>query len=152
MPPSGNIIVLKGDRAEQRREGKAGAAGILPGHLLIRSTTVSGDVLVNPTALDDLAPKLFAVENDVVGNTAADAYADNDQVQYLAAQPGNELLGRAAAAQTWARGDALESAGGGQLQSHTSGATPALTGRIIAYAIEPITTPAADTLVEVEVA
>lgn len=136
------ITVLKGNPIV--KELKAGAAGILPGHLLLRSAT-DGEVTVNGAAADVDAAKLFAVEADVIGNTAADAYAAGDQVKLVACAGGEEINARAAAAQTWSVGEALESAGGGRLQTLT-------TGRIIAYALEAIATPAADTLVRVEVA
>lgn len=141
--PSGNIIVLKGSPIV--KEAKAGEAGILPGHLLLRAGVDGVDVVRNGVTADAEAPRLFAVEADVIGNAADDVYPDNDQVKFVAPSSGDELMARVAAAQTWTANEALESAGGGQLQTAT-------TGRIIAFAIEDITTPAADTLAAVEVA
>lgn len=147
---SGRIIVLKGDPLV--KEAKAAAAGILPGHHLALS--LNGAVLevgVGGAAdEDDPGRKAFAAEADVVGNTAADVYADNDQVKYVVARQGDELNARAVVSLTWVTGAPLYAAAAGRVTD-----VPGATGVAFApigYALSNVTSSTADQLVPMEVA
>ena len=148
--PSGRIIVLKGDPV--RKEAKAAAAGILPGHRL--ALTLNGAVLevgvAGVATEDDPGRKAFATENDVVGNTAADVYADNDDVQYVVGRPGDEIMVRATASLTWVTGAALYAAAAGRIGDDAL-ATGVATAPI-GYALSNVTSSSADDLVPMEVA
>lgn len=150
MSPSGRIIVLKGDPIV--KEAKAAAAGILPGHRLTLS--LNGTVLevgvAGAATEDDPGRKAFAKENDVVGNTAADVYADNDDVQYVVAKSGDELMARAVTALTWVTGAPLYAAAAGRVTD-----VPLATGVAaapIGFALSNVTASSADDLVPMEVA
>ena len=144
MTASGRIIVLKGSPIV--KEAKAGAAGILPGHRVILDS--AGDVVVGSAAgaLTGATRKAFAVEADVIGNTATDVYADDDQVKDVVAESGDELLARAVGSLTWVIGDALFAAAGGRVTDVPgSGIVP------IGIALTAVSGSSADDLVEMEV-
>lgn len=144
------IIVLKGDPIV--KEAKAAAAGILPGHRL-DLTLNAGNLEVGVAGVateDDPGRKAFAVEADLVGNTAADVYADNDQVKYVVGKSGDEIQMRATASLTWVTGDPIYAAAAGRV-----GDVPLATGVAaapIGYALSNVTSSSADDLVPVEVA
>lgn len=148
--PSGRIIVLKGDPAV--KEAKAAAAGILPGHRL-SLTLNAGDLEVGVAGAaneDDPGRKAFAVEFDITGNAADDVYADDDQVKYVVAKSGDELMARAVTALTWVTGAPLYAAAGGRITD-----VPGSTGVAFApigYALSNVTSSSADDLVPMEVA
>ena len=147
---SDRIIVLKGSPIV--KEARAAAAGILPGHRLILSLNAGVlEVGVGGAAdEDDPGRKAFARENDVVGNTAADVYADNDDVQYVVGAPGDEIQVRAVASLTWVTGAPLYAAAAGRVTD-----VPGSTGVAFApigYALSNVTSSAADDLVPMEVA
>lgn len=120
-----NTILVKGDPL--RKEALAGGT-ILPGSLLIFST---GTLIENNTAADADAPRMFALENDLIGDGIDDAYASGDQTQYVVPRTGDELYAWLEAAGDVAQGAPLEAAGAGDLQAYTS-------GRIIAFAAEAV--------------
>jgi hypothetical protein len=113
-------IVLRGNPTHH--EAQAGAAGILPGHL-IRLSSTSGDVLVHNVAAGFCAP-MFAREEDYVGGTISDAYADNDRIPYVHCQGGDEIYALLpASAAAVVIGDLLESNGDGTLKKTTRAST-----------------------------
>lgn len=130
-------ILLRGDPTHH--EAQAGAAGIKPGHLIKLSST-AGDVVVHSTASDVAAP-LFAREEDYVGASIDDAYADNDRVPYLHCQSGDEVYAFLKAnAAAVVIGDYLESGAAGALQKSTHAVTSATTAAAwpIAIALQAI--------------
>ena len=151
MSPSGRIIVLKGDPIV--KEARAAAAGILPGHRLDLSLNAGVlEVGVGGAGTEaDPTRKAFAVEADVVGNTAADAYADNDQVKYVVAKSGDEIMARAATGLTWSTGAPLYAVAGGQVSDVSPGAAGAEVSPI-GYALSDVAGSSADDLVPMEVA
>ena len=144
------IIALKGDSIV--KEARAAAAGILPGHRL--ALTLNSGVLevgVGGAAdEDDPGRKAFAVEADVIGNTAADVYGDNDQVKYVVGRQGDELNVRAAASLTWVTGAPLYAAAAGQVTDVPGTTTTAFAP--IGYALSNVTSSSANDLVPMEVA
>lgn len=147
-------VVLKGDPI--RKEAVAGGA-ITPGHLVIFDS--SGDLVVHATEGGDAQPR-FAVEQEFIGDGITDAYADDDQVQYVVARPGDEIYAILAASQVVAKGDALSSKGDGTLKKHApqsineagSATVTVQADAIVAYAIEAVTTTDAVARIKVEAA
>lgn len=110
-------ILLKGRGI--RKEAVAGGT-ITPGHLLTFNST--GNLVVHATAGGAAIP-LFAVENDLVGNSITDNYVVNDYVQSEYLTAGMEALAFLVASGTAVVvGDLLESAGDGSLRKFTTGA------------------------------
>lgn len=148
---SGRIIVLKGSPIV--KEARAGGAGILPGHKL--DLAINAGVLeVDHAAVadeNDSGRNAYAVEADVVGNTAADVYGDNDQVKYVVGRSGDEIQVRAATTLTWVVGAPLYGAAAGQVTDVNPGAT-GVASQPIGYALSSETTTTADDLVPMEVA
>mgnify|MGYP003638105491 CR=1 FL=1 len=147
MAFSGRIIVLKGDPIV--KEAKANVAGILPGHRLLLDS--AGDTGPAGVATEqDPGRKAFAVEADVIGQDATTAYIDNEQVKYVVAKSGDEILIRATAALTWAIGDPLYAAAAGRV-----GDIPLSTGVAaapIGFALSANAAAAVDSLHAMEVA
>ncbi|TMV49370.1 hypothetical protein FE783_12705 [Paenibacillus mesophilus] len=107
--------VLKGDPL--RKEGAAGAAGIIPGHLVTRNS--AGAYVVHGTAGGNAAPT-FAAEQDFLGSDINTAYASGDRVQVNYFRPGDEVYTFLDAGQNAANGAYLESSGDGTLRVHTA--------------------------------
>lgn len=100
-------------------EYDAGGA-ITPGHNIRLNS--DGAVIVNATAAGP-TPALFALEDELQGNTTRDAYASGDKVQVWVVQPGEEVLAIIDSALDPAIGDILEPSTGGELQAVTTGTT-----------------------------
>lgn len=121
-----NTIALKGDFI--RKEGKASAA-VTPGHLV--EFGGANDLRVHST-VGGQARKAFALENDLIGKTIADAYALAETVHYGVFQPGAEV--NAIVNYAAQKGDFLESNGDGRLKLSS---TP-IEGSNIAVAMETV--------------
>lgn len=105
-------IVLKGGGL--RKEGEAGAV-ITPGFLLARSANT---VIPHGVAAGNAA-KMFAVENDVIGDEIDVDYASGENVVYIIPEPGSEIYALVAAgAAAIVDGDFVESAGDGTVRKH----------------------------------
>jgi hypothetical protein len=83
-----NTIMVNADNA--KREEATAAAIITPGNLLERT---SSDTVQKHSTAGSTNIKMFAVENDLVGNDINDNYAASEQVQYIHAVPGNLING-----------------------------------------------------------
>jgi hypothetical protein len=135
-----NTILLKGRGI--RVEAVAGGA-ITPGHLLTRDAT--GKLVVFNTA-GGAAPRIFAVENDIVGKEIKDAYAANDYVQAEHLHSGCEALGFViAGGAAIVIGDLLEAGGAGGFRKLN-------TGVAIAQALEAVDNSAGGTQARIKVA
>jgi hypothetical protein len=109
-------ILLRG-RGERREAPAAGA--ITPGHLIAYNS--SGSFVVHGTAAVS-TPRIFAVENDLIGNGIDVPYASGDYVQAEQLHGGCDVYGLVAAgAAAIARGDKLESAGNGTMRKLAAG-------------------------------
>lgn len=93
-------------------------AAITPGHLIELMST--DKVRVHATAGGNVAPVMFAVEDDLQGNGIDDAYAATDRVKYIVPRAGDEINAILANGQTAAIGSLLESAGDGTLRVYTA--------------------------------
>lgn len=144
------VVVLKGD--PKRYEALAGAAGILPGHLIKLSST-SGDVVVHNVAAGMAAP-MFADVEDYAGGVVDTAYADNDQLSYVHCKQGDEIYALLpASAAAVVIGDYLESNGDGTLKKSTHATTSATTAAAwpIAIALQAIDNSGGGTAVRIKV-
>lgn len=112
---SNNTIVIKGDGV--RQEALANAQ-LYPGNLVELIST--GKVQLQATEKLDVA-RAFAVEDDLQGKLISDVYAADALVQYNTFNRGDEVLAVLEDGQDVDIGDALESAGAGQLQVYTNG-------------------------------
>lgn len=119
-----NKILLSPEAPDYRTEALAGAAGILPGHLI----EMSGEDFIVNNSVDAVNPDmLFA---DISVGDAGDitrAYVDNETVNGFAAPKGARVLARFAGGITLAKGAAVASAGDGTLKA---GATTAIIGYV----------------------
>lgn len=95
-----------------------GSGVIKPGHLL--KIQNNGKVAVHGTAAG-AAQALFAKEQDYLGKTIADAYADGDQITYYAARSGDKVQAWLKTGVNAAIGAFLESDGAGGLQLVSAG-------------------------------
>ena len=107
-------VVVKGDPIS--KEATA-AEAITPGHLVELNT--SGNLKKHATAGGNAIPR-FAVENSDIGDGVDDAYAQNDNVKFVVARPGDEIQALMAASQNIAIGDALVSNGDGTLKEYSA--------------------------------
>jgi len=138
---SGNVIMRKGQG--DRIELKA-AAAITPGMLCER--TSANAVQKNSAAADVQPQKLFALENALNGGLITTDYAADDQVQLNAVKPGDVVQGLIKIGVSLSIGDAVESAGAGDLQAFTTA------GAIIGFALEAVTGGAALVRCDIEIA
>jgi len=114
-----------------RSEALAGAAGILPGHLIIQSGV---DVVVNATAEDVPVRAMFADISTGDSGTISTAYVDNETVHCGDAAMGSLVTARFAAGITLAHGAEVASAGDGTLKA------PAIAGTgVLGYVQEVVT-------------
>lgn len=155
-----NSIVLRGDYIQ--KEGKASVA-VKPGMLVEWDGVVVGTANgVRPCTKAGVGlgatRKAFALENDIVGqgltpeNSTVDQYDVGDQVRYGVFQRGAEIQAWLKTGNNVAIGDALASAGAGNLQkaATTVGADDE---EIVGYAIEALNNAAGfDKYLRVEVA
>lgn len=111
-----NTIKLK--KYEDIINEETASEAITPGQLVEKKS--DGEIQKHATAGGE-TPKLFALEDELQGNTIEDDYADQDQVFVWAAQPGEEVLASIESGDDPSIGDQLESAGNGNLTSGTTG-------------------------------
>lgn len=90
---SPDAIILTNSGLLPQFEGKAGEAGILPGHIVEESAV--GTVVKSNVNGGKTVP-FIAIENRIAGKTIADAYANGETVYYRALIPGTRCLGRVA--------------------------------------------------------
>lgn len=105
-------IIVEG---ESVRKEKTCSVAVKPGHLLER---VSDDTVKPHATTGGLAELLFAVENDLEGETIDDTYAISDIVQFNAVRPGDVVLVWIADGEDIAIGDKLASNGDGDFKEH----------------------------------
>jgi len=121
-----NTIILTGD-GNQWEEKLAGAAGILPGHLLQITST---DTVVVHSTSGGTGATAVAVEDAIMGGTVDTAYANANYVRYVFPSPGDILQIRLTDVVAYVVGDKLISAGDGTLKK--TALTPAKTfGEIV---------------------
>lgn len=125
-----NSICLSPAGQYIRKEGKAGAAGILPGHLLVETAT---GVTVNGTADAVALQALFADINIGDAGDITRAYTDGENVHYVAATKGTLITARVGNL-TLAIGDQVAAAADGTVKA------PAAAGvGVIGYVKETVT-------------
>jgi hypothetical protein len=125
-----NSILLR--PFSNNQEEALASVEVKPGHLLARDS--DGKFKPHDSA-GGYAERLFAKEDDLQGNTTADAYAIGDRVIAYHALPGDEIQVLYTASEDIAIGDLLESAGDGTLREITSGVAVAVATQAIASAV-----------------
>lgn len=144
MPPK--TIRISGE--EHRKEGVTDEA-VTPGALLEYGG--SNDVQNHSTAGGNAA-KMFALENDLVGDGIDDAYAAGETVQIGVFRAGAKVYAWLEAGENVAVGAKLESAGNGSLQAHTAVSTNVPVDAIVAEAREAVNNGGGSSVrIEVEV-
>lgn len=121
-----NTILLKGEVV--RKEGVTDEA-VTPGELVERGG--SNDVQLATSGNTGTAARIFALVNDLVGDSISDDYDSGDTVQLGYPEPGAEVYAFLSYGENVSIGAALESDGAGALQAHSS-------DRVIGYAIEAV--------------
>lgn len=114
-----NTIILRGREYVIRKEGVTDEA-VTPGHLLERGG--ANDVQKHSVAGGNTG-KLFALENDLVGEDIADAYSTGETVQFAACPTGTEVYAWLKTGNNAAKGAALVSAGDGTLEVFAAAST-----------------------------
>lgn len=139
-----NIIYAGGDlytTPPLRRENPAGAAGILPGHIVVIS---SGEHVVHAT---QGVRQDYAIADKQYLTDVTEAYADGETVGAWEPRQGDRFYVRMKTGQALVAGvTALTMAGSGRLEIAASGDT------IVAYAAQTVTTAANDELALVKLA
>ena len=110
-----NHVVIKAENL-RRGEGTANAA-ITPGQLIERMST--GNLRRHANAGQN-AQRMFALENELVGDEMTVNYAANAIAQYGIFQAGDEVYALLADGETAVIGSWLESNGDGDLRVHTA--------------------------------
>lgn len=113
-------IVLKGDLL--RFEATAGAATILPGHMIQYTSATIDTVVIHATPGGD-DKGMVAIENALQADEIEDLYSTSARVQIVAPKSGDELNMILADGEDITKGDILESKGNGTLRAHTTPAT-----------------------------
>lgn len=136
-------IILK-QIEHSHEEGRAGAAGILPGMAVIIDSDASTDVprtpevvIPNDTAGADVVLRVVK-ENRLIGGLVDDAYADGDVVPYSILKPGDVFMARVVDEFVGVEGDPLKLAADGTfvLQGGT-GAVVAEVEEDVDYSVDP---------------
>ena len=136
-------IVIKGDPL--LKEANA-AEAITPGHLVRFDD--AGDIEKHDTS-EGRAAKMFAVERASAGQDIGTDYKEGDLARYGVGRSGDEFYALLADGEDVSKGDALASAGGGNLKA--SPAEPN-DGVIVAYALEDKAATGAAERIRVEAA
>lgn len=123
-----HVILLRGDPI--RGEAPAVSATIKPGMLLMR--TSADKVQEHNDAGHKPTPAIFADVNSLIGKSIADAYAAEDNVQFLHSKPGDWVYAWLADGENVAIGEYLQSDGAGALE--TSGSD----GEAVAQALQAV--------------
>lgn len=161
-----STIVLKSnnpDNMVQRTRQNIGNGTIIPGELLVWATS-GADVDQHATAGGNAQGKKVAIENPFSdhgsGKAIDHAFADNETVFFIFAQPGDQLYMWASTSQTIVIGDPLVSDGAGMLAKHTpqavneagSATFTSYVDAIIGYAAEDVTTTGTKARIRVDIA
>ncbi|MGM0409197.1 MAG: hypothetical protein ACQEQF_00425 [Bacillota bacterium] len=110
-----NKILLKGSPISKEAEA---SGAVTPGMLLER--TSNGTVKAHSSANGNAA-KIFADNEDYMGEGIDTDYADGDRVKFLFCKPGDEINALlTSGATSYSVGDMLASDGSGYLQAYTT--------------------------------
>jgi len=146
-----NTILLKKYVAKRQEAIAAGA--ITPGMLIERT---SADKFQAHSSAGQPAARLFAIEDELQGNTISDAYSAADRVQAEVCDPGDMVYALLAAGENVAIGAKLESDGAGALQAYAAGSAgeveyPASLVAIAREAVDNSASGATATRIKVEI-
>lgn len=136
-----NTIQIRSKGNEYREEALCITAVITPGMLVERT---SADKFKPHATAGGLAKPLFAIEDDLQGNSITDDYAVGDLVQAVLCQRGDIVNALLADGETVVIGDALESAGTGKLRKHvaqvdsSAGSANIVLNKVVGFAREAV--------------
>lgn len=133
--------------SHHRKEGVTDET-VTPGHLLEYGG--SNDLQKHSTASGN-AGRMFALENDLVGDGIDDDYASGETVQFCIAKPGAKIYAWLAYGEDVSVDDYLESAGDGTLQEHTAIGSDVQVEAVVARATEAVTNTSGGEAVRIEV-
>lgn len=115
-------------------EERVAAAAITPGMLI--ELTSANKVQAHSTASGNVAPVMWALEDELQGNGITDAYSADNVVQCWVTVPGEQVYALLLDGENVAIGDKLASAGNGYLKKHDDDS--ARSEEIVAIALEAI--------------
>ena len=122
------ITLTAEDDSRDRKDAVADSTDITPGEAVEYTGTATGgattEFTVDPQSTDGGAdPFLIAIEQGFAGKGIDDDYvaADDEGVQYRAAEPGDEYYGFVDAGESVSVGDLLVFSGNGSLRAYDSG-------------------------------
>jgi len=113
-----NTIILKQIQRDRAEIEKVPAAAFYPGHLL--EITTADKFQKHSGAAGVVAPKMFAVEDDMQGNTIDDAFDTSGRAVGWIPQPGDEVYAVLADGETATIGSKLVSNADGTLKVGTA--------------------------------
>ena len=121
---------------------------VLPGHLL---EIISTDVVKPHATADGPSARMFAIENETIGEGISDDYPIGDTVKYVHAQPGDWIYAILQDGNTSVIGGYLKSNGDGTLKLSGTIDGTTLTESLVAIAREVVVASGADAFVLIEV-
>ncbi len=127
----------------------ASGSSVTPGDLVVLNA--ANEVLEHATA-DGTAQKLIALTNLATGGDIDTAYAVGETARFGAAHSGQEVFMTLATSQTATRITALVSNGDGALKIDAAIDATTITGAVIGYPIDPVTTTGATARIKVRIA
>jgi hypothetical protein len=139
MPELPKRIHLRGEGYQE--EARAGEA-LLPGHLI---NVASTGKVVKHAVYGGVAEKAFALEDALQGREIGDAFAEDELVPFIIAQPGDVIYAFLAAGEVTTLDDYLTSDGNGAL------AVAAGTNVVIAKALEAVGSEASSASADVRI-
>lgn len=113
-----NSIILKDFTGIQKEI--VASATITPGMLVERHSSTGEKVRKHASAGQNVTPVMFALEDELQGNTIEDNYAANDLVKVGIFRAGDEVYAILADGENVSIGDKLESNGLGMLRKHVA--------------------------------
>lgn len=117
-----------------QNEGLASGA-ITPGMLLER-TNASADTVKAHSASGEYNTRMFAVEDDLQGNSIDDDYSAGDNVLFKKCHPGQSVLGLIANGENVAKSDKLTSDGAGAFRKAAVSSSGGFEDAVMAVARE----------------
>lgn len=124
----------------------AAGSTVVPGDLV--EVTAAGEIQEHSTA-DGIQQKLFALTNLATAGTIDDAYTAGVTARYGAFSPGQEVFATLAASQTATPATALVSNGDGTLKVDAAIDATTITGAVVGYPTESVTTTGATARIKV---
>lgn len=134
--PSGTKNTVKLKNYSDIMDERLASAAITPGMLIELIST--NKVRAHATSDGAAAPKQFACEDELQGNTIDTAYSADNPVQVWTPQPGDEVYAILVDGENVAIGDKLVSNGDGNLKKREGASSGEIPHSIIGTALEAV--------------